>query len=697
MTLLAQTSILSALISFSIAISIFLEGRRSPLQSHFSYFNFNITAVMVSLFLLGLVEGMPDTTIGSIGLRMLLITSLGLPVTGLRFFSLFLPDLEKAITRTLNVCYPLTVAFAGFAVTPLYKNPIPLALHSSYILLTFTLCFLFILLRFRTSDNQTERNRLRPVFYGGFITIVLFTLDLLSYSINWPYVFLGNLCLAMYNYYLLQVLTTSRAIDTTDFLGKGIILGVLSFLIAGIYWLLTFWVGTKELGPFFFSVLVASIVILILYEPLKIMVETQAAEYFFRRKRALRIQLEQLRRNLINVIDLERMGRLLMDTLRDSKRVTHASFYLLREDSGGFARINFFGEAPVANVDFASDASFLQHLQDNLNPVVKQDLEFQFTTSSIFSWRQEGGDIREEERLLELIRSMIQMKSEVCLPCISSEQKLLGFINLQDDRIDASYSQEELSFMMMVAAQVAITIENSRLFEKIKERERLAALGEMAAGLAHEIRNPLGAIKGAAQLLNPEHLNDIEEEMIDIILEEVDRLNGVVSQFLDYARPLRVGFEVIDLNHVLKRTIQLVEKEVALQHIEVDLSLDETVKPLAADAEKLKQVFFNLIRNGVESMPKGGTLHISTKLVEDLDPPSVQIIFEDEGIGIPPDVLKNIFIPFYTTKSKGTGLGLSICQRLIEHHHGSIQIQSRLDEGTRFTIRIPLKREGSAS
>ena len=684
MTILAQTSLLAALITLSIAISIFLRGRRTRLQSHFAYLNINFFLAFLATFLLSLGE-----TLGRIGLHGLMLLSLGLPVTGLRFFSLFLPDLEKAISRILSFCYPLTVLFAGAAVTPISQHPIPLLAHTLYVLLTFALCFFLVFLRYRASDTPIERARLRPVFLGGLVAVILIVLDLISYRLDWHYVFLANIGLAIYMYYLLQVLQTSHALDISELLGKGVVLSVLSIVIAAIYWLLTFWADTKHLGSFFFSVLVASIVILILYEPLKGEVESRASEFFFRQKRELRILLEHLRRDLLNVIDLEKTTRVILTTLERSGRATDASFYLLREDGSGFERVGFFGKQPIYLIEMGRHASFLQMLEESMAPVSKQDLEFQFT-SSLFTWRGEG--LHEEERLLEILRTIEQLHADYSLPCIGSGQEILGFLNIKDARFDDPYSQEEISFLMMVAAQAAITIENSRLFEQVKERERLAALGEMSAGLAHEIRNPLGAIKGAAQLLSPENLNESDREMLSIILEEVDRLNSVVSQFLDYARPMRSGFELINLDQLLRRTVQLFEAESPHPKLKLSLQIADELPLIYADAEKLKQVFLNLIRNSIEAMPQGGSIKLTAQLAHDSDPPQVEIIFDDDGPGILPEVMKNLFIPFYTTKDKGTGLGLSICQRIIESHDGSIQVQSRPEQGARFILRLPLQR-----
>ena len=252
-----------------------------------------------------------------------------------------------------------------------------------------------------------------------------------------------------------------------------------------------------------------------------------------------------------------------------------------------------------------------------------------------------------------------------------------------------------------LAAQMGITLQNSKVYERMKERDRLAALGEMAAGLAHEIRNPLGAIKGAAQFLNPPAPTGGEEELpatapaesrefLDIIVEEANRLNKVVSQFLDYARPFRGDMQLLDLNDVIRRSAQLIQADAK---VEIQVALDESSPRVRADAEQLRQVFLNLAINAVEAMPEGGKLTISTGVRRigrrGIPERFAEIRFRDTGPGIPPAVVKNLFIPFFTTKEKGTGLGLPISQRIIENHGGRIEVRSRLGLGSTFVVVLP--------
>jgi two-component system, NtrC family, sensor histidine kinase HydH len=203
----------------------------------------------------------------------------------------------------------------------------------------------------------------------------------------------------------------------------------------------------------------------------------------------------------------------------------------------------------------------------------------------------------------------------------------------------------------------------------------------------------LGAIKGAAQCLDPSRMQGEDGEFLDVIVEEVNRLNGVVTAFLDYSRPLKQSFRPTDINEVVTRTLRLIQNEIP-SHLELKVELTEPLHRVNADAEQLKQVLINLIQNATQAIGNApGKILIRTRRPERfghfLGDEMLELQVSDTGPGIPTDQQLHIFVPFFTTKEKGTGLGLAICQRIMKNHGGTISVQSRVGEGSTFTLRLP--------
>jgi signal transduction histidine kinase len=280
-----------------------------------------------------------------------------------------------------------------------------------------------------------------------------------------------------------------------------------------------------------------------------------------------------------------------------------------------------------------------------------------------------------------------------------------------------AFTPEELTLLETVAAQMGVAIANSRIYARMKEKDRLAALGSMAAGLAHEVKNPLGAIKGAAQLLEElakEHASSSDDpqtkEFLGIILEETDRLNRVVGSFLDYARPHAGNPVAVDINAAVRRSVQILSSQ-PQDGVELRLELAADLPKARIDPEKLRQVLMNLVQNATQAVNGHGKVTIGTqrraargwaaksgagappsersgKLPKD-DPEEVEISVHDTGPGISQKVLKNLFVPFFTTKEQGTGLGLAISQSIVQNAGGRIHVQTQSGAGTKFVITLP--------
>jgi len=236
--------------------------------------------------------------------------------------------------------------------------------------------------------------------------------------------------------------------------------------------------------------------------------------------------------------------------------------------------------------------------------------------------------------------------------------------------------------------------ELKRLEAELKHKETLAAIGELSANMAHEIRNPLASLKGSIEILKEGTLTKAHgEKLMDIALSEMDRLNTIITDFLTYSRPKPPEFLNFDLHAMLNEIIQLTRNAImSADNISITKDFGGHYE-IIADPQKLRQVFLNLTMNAIESMPGGGSLTIRTRKLHD----TVAVSFRDSGVGIPPENLKEIFYPFFTTKDRGTGLGLSIAYRIIEEHRGRITVNSIPGTGTTFEVTIPVSQSSSAS
>ena len=227
------------------------------------------------------------------------------------------------------------------------------------------------------------------------------------------------------------------------------------------------------------------------------------------------------------------------------------------------------------------------------------------------------------------------------------------------------------------------------LEKEMRENERMAAVGRMAAGVAHEVRNPLSSVKGLAFLLkNKFEPASQESETAGLLIQEVERMNRTVSELLSFARPASLDLQNVFLEEFLDENLQLIASDTQSNNIETKLEVAGDLKPVLADRDRLNQVFINLLLNGIQSMNNGGRLTVKAYNSESGD--NVVVTIEDTGCGIAQENLSQLFFPYFTTKPGGTGIGLAISQKIISDHKGTIRIDSELDEGTTVTVELPI-------
>jgi signal transduction histidine kinase/DNA-binding NarL/FixJ family response regulator len=296
--------------------------------------------------------------------------------------------------------------------------------------------------------------------------------------------------------------------------------------------------------------------------------------------------------------------------------------------------------------------------------------------------------------------------SESSLPSLhvplAGHNRVLGLLALGRHSDGNELSTEDVQVAQALTNQAASALENARLYTELKrsaeelehsqrrltQSEKLAATGQLAASIAHEINNPLQAIKNCLELILDEAGagEPLDRTYLDVAMNELERIRGIIRQMLDLYRPSQRRMVPVDLNAAVEGVLALMRKQLASQDIIVETHLDDTRPHIAGRGDQIRQVFINLILNAIEAMPEGGQLTLTTH--QDHDGfVTVQVI--DIGVGIAPENLTRIADPFFTTKSKGVGLGLTICHEIIERHQGALDVISRVGYGSTFTIRLP--------
>ncbi|MFH1091583.1 MAG: ATP-binding protein, partial [Pseudomonadota bacterium] len=298
-------------------------------------------------------------------------------------------------------------------------------------------------------------------------------------------------------------------------------------------------------------------------------------------------------------------------------------------------------------------------------------------------------------------------RSFVTMP-ILAKGKIVGVIAVDRDFSERDITDDDMQNLSLLANQAGLAIENSMLYEYIEhantelsttrerliEAEKMAALGEMAAGMAHEIRNPLVSIGGFTRRL----LKNMEEDSpqkvyVEVIINEVTRLEKTLRDILEFSTTTTLGqLEEHNINDIVSEALYVLRREFEDDYIEVVKDLAE-VPPVLVDERQIKHVLFNLFYNACQAMEHGGGLRVKTYPTHVADRAFVAIEVSDTGKGIAPEVLPNIFNPFFTTKDTGTGLGLSIVHKIVSRHHGEIDVVNRAGEGATFIVKLPVSAE----
>ena len=447
-----------------------------------------------------------------------------------------------------------------------------------------------------------------------------------------------------------------------------------------------------------YSIIMFCLLILtaIAFYKVRIRAEIAVERVLFRNKYDYYKLLTNFSKELVAVLTLDDLLNKIINTFIEILKINKASILLFDEEKKVYAMKASYG------------------LDEEKNKIkIKQEdfLISYFITKEDVAIREEIERYPSTQQTQEITKMLKEMESEIAIPFMEGN-KIVGVCNLGTKGDRSMYSNEDIELFLSLGRQAAIAIQNAQLVEKIKESkhiirrmERLKTIGDMAAGLAHEIRNPLVPIKTCLELLPDRYGKDKEftEKIPPAALQEVERIEALLKEIMDYSRPRASVLKVEDINDIVEKTIIFVEYEAKKKGIKIERKYENQLPMAKVDSEQMKQVILNLIFNAIDAVNGDGKIEITTRKTKHILSPTgrigekeyIQIAISDNGVGISEENIERIFNPFYTTKHEskereGTGLGLSIVQEIITEHYGFIQVKSELGKGTTFFVSLPI-------
>ncbi len=392
---------------------------------------------------------------------------------------------------------------------------------------------------------------------------------------------------------------------------------------------------------------------------------------------ATRLISREFAESLNLIEDFDQIALNFLGTIREAVSVDRLAFLIYDNDLAQFrvSASNGLDDAPVRTLSFLPHDHLAKWLKINKTPL---DIRNQ---AGVFEFLGE-----KEKEIFRLFGFVL------CYPLLSMN-RLIGILCVGAKTPPAEFSRRDLAFIESLTPQAGIALENAMLYREQRERfrrmlraDRLATIGELAAGAAHEIRNPLTSIKSSLQYLEQKCTQDTEKRLLGVALQETDRIDEILSALLSFSRPSEIKKELVDLVGTLEESLALISFQARARNVEVETKFPPGAVFLNGDKSQIKQLFLNVFLNAIQAMDGGGKLGCE---VLPLANGKILVRIADTGEGIPEENMDKIYDPFFTTKKGGTGLGLSICYSIVKSHRGEIEVRSRVGQGTTVLVTLP--------
>jgi signal transduction histidine kinase len=425
------------------------------------------------------------------------------------------------------------------------------------------------------------------------------------------------------------------------------------------------------------SLLVESALVLILVfllRPLERRVEEFIDRFFYRDRYLFRLKFFEFTRSLLVILDLPVLLQATVDFISQSLILDKVGIWIFDGESDSY-RI-FSQKGLAGGREFFKENPFIAFLKESGRAV---ELE----------------SIKNIRSLQPEIQEIAVARSSLVIPLQWGEW-MLGFFLVGDKQNGKNFTIMEIEALEALAPAMAMAISRALLYQDLKKKdhqvmqsEKLAALGEMAASFVHGIRNPLNIILGSAETLKKKFPETVQLEMLEFISEESERINNMLTSFLDFAKPKPPTFQGVDLKNILEKIAESLSLPARERGVQILQEYPNGKIPMYLDPEQIREALVNLELNALEAMPRGGTLRVSLTQKENRD---VIVRVSDTGVGIPSGAESKIFDPFFTMKERGTGLGLSIVHSVVKNHGGTISVVNNDGGGTTFVLTLPFPR-----
>lgn len=549
-----------------------------------------------------------------------------------------------------------------------------------------------------------ERQRAEVILLGSFVGLflpALTAINIVIFKANIPFNLLA-LPVIVFPVSIAYAIVRHNLFDIDEIVKKGLayvaltgVTGVVFGLaVVGFNWILADYGGWKHPATF----VIPAIFIVFLINPLKSRIQDLIDTAFFRKSYDYSKTISELSAAMTSILDIDDISNKITDTITKTMSLDSASLFLFSHDTNDYrVYVSTMDDLREKGFIVKSDSPLIFFLDKYKKEIFKEDLTVE---QKYIIYRG------------ELMKLFQKLRASVIIPLIFKDE-LIGILTLGEKKSGLMYTSRDMKLLRTLANQSAIAVENALTFKLVEDyarkleetnrelketqaqliqSEKMSAIGQVAAGIAHEIRNPLNIIEGAryylSQTIKGEHSAAVGE-YLDYIKSEVERTNHLIDNLLRFSKVEPPRFELLDINGILENTLILVRKQLSDANVKLITNLNQQIPNIMGDTGQLWQVFINIVINAIQAMPEGGELQVDTGFSY-RSPNHIFISFRDTGMGIDKEDLPKIFNPFFTTKDTGTGLGLSIIYRIVEEHKGKVMVSSEKGKGSTFVVELPI-------